>query len=198
MSKHDFLVILRDRLTGLPEKDIQDSVDYYSSTIDDLIETGKSEEEAIQSLGTMDEVVRAIKSDRPLKEVVKASVQKNHWTTGNKALNILLLVLGFPLWFPLLLAAACLVLVAYLLVWLVPLITWIVAFSCGAGGLWSLVEAVASGVAYGPLQGFASAGLGLMALGLGLFAGIGAFYLSKYFVVVSAKLGKGFKGLFVR
>jgi uncharacterized membrane protein len=198
MSKHDFLVILRDRLGGLPEKDIRDSLDYYSSTIDDLVESGKSEDEAVRALGTIDEVVRAIKSDRPLKEVVKASVASSHWSTGNTTLNIVLLVLGFPLWFPLLLTALILVFVAYLLVWLAPLITWIVAVSCAFGGFWSLIEAAIGVVVYGPLQGFAAAGAGLMAIGLGLFAGIGAYYLTRYFVGVSAKLGRGLKGLFVR
>jgi uncharacterized membrane protein len=163
-----------------------------------LAESGQSEEAAVQELGPIEEIVRAIKSDRSLKEVVRASVQKSHLSTGNATLNIVLLVLGFPLWFPLLLTALILVFVAYLLVWLAPLITWIVAGSCAFGGLWSLVEALIGGVVYGPLQGFAAAGLGLMAIGFGLFAGIGAYYLTKYFVVVSAKLGRGLKGLFVR
>jgi hypothetical protein len=91
-----------------------------------------------------------------------------------------------------------LVFVAYLFVWLVPFLTWVVAAAGAFGGLWSLVEALIGGVVYGPLQGFAAAGVGLMAIGLGLFAGIGAYYLTKYFVTVSAKLGRGLKGLFVR
>jgi uncharacterized membrane protein len=198
MSKHDFLVILRDRLEGLPEKDIQDSVAYYSSTIDDMVESGKTEDEAVKELGAIDSIVAEIKSDRPLKEVVKASVRKNRLNTGSKTLNIVLLVLGFPLWFPLLLTAAILVLVAYLLVWLLPFIAWIVALCCGLAGLWSLLLSVVGGIVYGPLQGFSAAGMGLVAIGIAIFAGVGAFVLSKAFVAVSRKLGRGIKRLFVR
>ena len=198
MNKHDFLVVLRDRLNGLPEKDIEDSVAYYSSTLDDRIESGKSEEEAVQDLGPIDDIVRQIKSDRPLKEVVKASVAKSPLNTGSRALNIILLILGFPLWFPLAITALALIFVAYLLVWLVPFIAGVVSIACLVGSLWSLPSAFINGFVYGPLPGFAIFGMGLIILGIGLFAGIGTYYLGKAFIGVSGKLGRSIKSLFVR
>jgi len=198
MNKHDFLVVLRDRLNGLPEKDIEDSIAYYSSTLDDRIESGKSEEEAVQDLGPIDDIIRQIKSDRPLKDVVKTSIANSRLNTGSWALNVILLILGFPLWFPLAITALVLVVVAYLLVWLVPLIAGVVSVSCIVGGLWSVPSAFYNGFAYGPLPGVAIFGMGLVALGIGLFAGIGTYYLGKSFVGVSGKLGRGIKSLFVR
>jgi len=198
MNKHDFLVLLRDRLNGLPEKDIDDSVAYYSSSIDDRIESGKSEEEAVKDLGPIDDIVRQIKSDRPLKEVVKTSFAKSPLNTGSWALNVVLLILGFPLWFPLAITAIVLIFVAYLLVWLVPLIAGVIAVSCLASGLWSIPSAFYNGFVYGPLSGFAVFGAGLIALGIGIFAGIGTYYLGKSFVGISGKLGRSIKSLFVR
>lgn len=198
MNKHDFLVVLRDRLSGLPEKDIEDSIAYYSSSIDDRIESGKSEEEAVNDLGPIDDIIRQIKSDRPLKEVVKTSFAKSPLNTGSWALNVVLLILGFPLWFPLAVTALVLIIVAFFLVWLVPLIAGVVSVSCIAGGLWSLPSAIYNGFAYGPLPAFAIIGTGLIALGIGLFAGIGTYYLGKTFVGISGKLGRSIKSLFVR
>ena len=47
MSKTEFLTELKKALEGLPEEDIEKSLEYYSEMIDDRIEDGLSEEEAV-------------------------------------------------------------------------------------------------------------------------------------------------------
>ena len=49
MNKQEFLVQLRNALSGLPKDDIEERIEFYSEMIEDRIEEGLSEEEAIAS-----------------------------------------------------------------------------------------------------------------------------------------------------
>ena len=57
MDKHDFLMQLQNRLSGLPQEDIEERLNFYNEMIDDRIEDGLSEEEAIAAVGSLDEIV---------------------------------------------------------------------------------------------------------------------------------------------
>ena len=63
MNKREFLKALEKRLKNLPKKEIQKSLAFYSEIIDDRMEEGDSEAEAVKNLGTPDEVAREILSD---------------------------------------------------------------------------------------------------------------------------------------
>ena len=103
MNKYEFLGRLRERLAGLPPKDIEKSLDYYAEIIADRVEDGMSEEEAVAALGTLDEIVAQILEDTPLPKLVKEKVRPKR---ALRTWEILLIVLGFPLWLPLLIAFA--------------------------------------------------------------------------------------------
>ena len=47
MTKQAFLAALGERLVGLPQKDIEERLTFYSEMIDDRMEEGLSEEEAV-------------------------------------------------------------------------------------------------------------------------------------------------------
>lgn len=47
MNKQEFLVKLRKGLSGLPKEDIEERLTFYSEMIDDRMEEGLSEEEAV-------------------------------------------------------------------------------------------------------------------------------------------------------
>lgn len=94
MNKKQFLEAIRNRIKGLPENDIDKSLDYYSEMIDDRVEDGMTEEEAVAALGTVDEIVAQILNDIPLQKLVKEKVRPKR---SLSAFEILLLVLGFPI-----------------------------------------------------------------------------------------------------
>lgn len=75
MHKQDFLTALSDALYGLPQSDIDQSIEYYSEIIDDQMEEGISEEEAVASLGAPDAVAKQILMDTALPKLVKAKVK---------------------------------------------------------------------------------------------------------------------------
>ena len=45
MNKQEFITSLYNRLSGLPQNDIENSIEFYSEMIDDRIEEGLTEEE---------------------------------------------------------------------------------------------------------------------------------------------------------
>ena len=52
MSKQEFLAQLRKSLSGLPQEDIEERLTFYSEMIEDHIEEGLPEEEAVSAVGS--------------------------------------------------------------------------------------------------------------------------------------------------
>lgn len=57
MNKQEFLKELRGRLAGLPEEDIDERLTFYGEMIEDRMEEGLSEAEAVSAIGSVDEIV---------------------------------------------------------------------------------------------------------------------------------------------
>ena len=121
MTKELFLSELRNRLVGLPKEDIEERVCFYEEMINDRMDEGKGEEEAIEDLGGIDGVVNQIAQETPLVKLVKQKVKPKRRLKG---WEIALIIIGFPLWFPLLLTALILCIVAYLLVWILVIVSY--------------------------------------------------------------------------
>ena len=47
MNKLEFIAELRDRLSGLPQGEVEERLSFYSEMIDDRMEDGVSEKEAV-------------------------------------------------------------------------------------------------------------------------------------------------------
>ncbi len=95
MCKQAFLAELEARLSGLPQDDIAERLTFYSEMIDDRMEEGLSEEEAVAGIGAVDDIVSQIVAETPFTRIVKEKV------TPKRALQtweITLLALGSPLW----------------------------------------------------------------------------------------------------
>ena len=60
MKKQEFLDELKKALWALPEADQKNSLEYYAEMIDDRMEDGLSEEEAVAAIGDLDEIVDAL------------------------------------------------------------------------------------------------------------------------------------------
>ena len=56
MTKNEFISRLRTRLSGLPKDEIEERLAFYSETIDDRIEDGLTQEEAVADLGDVDDI----------------------------------------------------------------------------------------------------------------------------------------------
>ena len=60
MKKKEFISEIKSRLAILKEEEINDIVNEYSEYIDEKVKSGKSESEAIQEFGDIDELVGGI------------------------------------------------------------------------------------------------------------------------------------------
>lgn len=163
MTKQDFLAAIAAELKGLPPADIDRSLDFYAEMIDDRTEEGLSEEEAVAALGPIGEIAAQILMATPLPKLVKAKARPGRRL---RVWEIVLLALGFPLWFPLLLTAAILILTIYLLLWVV-IATLYAADACLAacliGGLFGGAVLLITGY---PAQGLLCWGAALVCGGL--------------------------------
>lgn len=118
MSKQEFLGALYNGLSGLPKEDIENSVQFYSEMIDDRMDEGMTENEAVEDIGSVNEIIQQILSESSLPKLVKRTVSKN---TIGSVWEIVLLAVGSPIWFPLLLTAIVIVLTVYIVIWSVVL-----------------------------------------------------------------------------
>ena len=138
MRKQEFLDKLKASLWAMPEADKQRSMDYYAEMIDDRMEDGLSEEEAVAAIGDLDEIVRQIltESPRPPATVKKEQKQQKR---GLEPWMIVLLVLGSPLWISLVTAAVSVVFSVYVSLWSVVLVLYTVAVAVGAAAIGCIV-----------------------------------------------------------
>ena len=136
MKKTEFLARLRQKLFILPQRELEDTLEYYSEMIDDYIENGCTPEEAVAKMGGVENVAAQVLAgtQTPVSQTDGVKKQKKGGTM------ILLLILGFPLWFPLLVAAFCILLaLAVVVATLAMVVPWSLVVSFGASALGLLI-----------------------------------------------------------
>lgn len=195
MNKIDFINELKIRLGSLPEEDVQKSIDYYSELIDDYIEDGKSEEEAVESLGELDEIVSQIIADTPLPKLVKAKVKNNR---ALRAWEIVLLVLGSPVWLSMLIAVFAVIISVYVVLWSVVVTLYSVVLSIALVTLVFLLGIFVSAVKGLMINAVIFFALTLILAGLTILFFIGTNYFAKAMILVSKLIVKSIKNMFVR
>ena len=183
MNKQQFIDEIKLRVEGLPEEEVTKSIDYYSEMIDDRIEDGMTEEEAVEAVGTVDDAVKGILENIPLTKVIKAKTKPSRKL---RAWEIVLLVIGSPIWFPLLVCAILLLVLFYCIIWICVIAFFAVDLAFIAGGLAAFIAGVIGLFHMGPTYPLLAIGAGLFLLGGGLMLLIPLIKLAK----VTGKLAK--------
>ena len=177
MNKIDFLLVLQEKLMHLPKDDTEERLNFYNEMIEDKIEEGLSEEEAVSSIGSVDEIAKQIQEDIRYISSNSTSIKprKKH-----KVWEIVLLILGSPVWLSLLIAAFAIILSLYISVWAVIISLWAVfasLISCALG-------AIMCGCGYcfnnNGYVGLALIATGLVCAGLGIFLFFGCKFITNY------------------
>ena len=125
---------------------------------------GMCEEDAVAAIGDIDTIVQNTLLELPLPTLMKAKIQPK---TGLKIWEIVLIVLGFPLWFPLVAAFFVVILSVYVSVWavIISLYASVAAFVIsGVAGIFSLLFAQSFPA------GLFMFGLSLICIGIGVLA----------------------------
>ena len=118
MTKNEFLVQLSAALAALPSTEIDLHLSFYGEMIDDRMEEGLSEAEAVAELGTPREIAAQILSMETT--TASAKPQKKQMSL----MIILLLVLGSPIWLSLALSAMAVVFAIFVSLWSVGVYLW--------------------------------------------------------------------------
>ena len=192
MTKNEFLIRLTVALSGLPKEEIEQRVAFYGEMIDDRVEEGLTEEEAVGSLGTLEEIVEQIVGEIPFSKIAKQSVKPKK---GMSAGTIVLLIVGAPVWFSILLAFAV---TFYSVIWATVAGLWAVfaaLVGVAIGGTVSFVVMLCAGKT---LSGFAMLGMAVAAAGLAILMFFGCLYTTRAFAWLSKKAVLGVKKLFIK
>ena len=178
MNKQEFLEALAAQLASLTEEDREQSLAFYAEMIDDCVESGASEEEVIALLDPVEVIAGEILQSVPMRR--RRPRKLRGW-------EIALLILGAPLWLPLLLAAAIVSLALMIVLWSLIMALWATAAgfvvsapaSIIAAGIalfrWNLLR---STVCVG--TGFVTAGLAVLLLLAAWRATHGAWRLTRF------------------
>ena len=195
MNKLKFLLLLHDKLAALPTDEVEEGLNFYSEMIEDRMDEGMTEEEAVASLGSVDEIAAQIAADIPLAKIAKKAMKPKRRLS---VLEIVLIVLGSPIWISLLAAAFSVIISLFAAFWSVIVSLWAVfAALCGVGvGLpVGGIIFVASG---NVLSGVAAIGVGLASAGLAIFAFFGCLAATKGAAWLTKQTVIGIKKSFIR
>ncbi len=195
MNKQEFISELRVRLSGLREKDVEERLGFYSEMIDDRMEEGLSEEEAVADIGSVDEIASQIIAQTPLLKIVNYAIKPKR---KMQVWEILLLVLGFPIYISLLASVFAALISVYASVWAVIISLWASAFALLVGGVIAGAVMGVSVVISGNLfAGIALIGGALFCAGFSIFLLFGCKLATKGTVWITKKIVLGIKKIFL-
>ena len=194
MNKQEFLDQLRLELSGLPKEDLEERLNFYSEMIDDRIEDGLSEEEAVNEIGPSEEIASQIIAETPLSIIVKERVKPKRRL---KAWEIVLLILGAPLWIPLLIAAFAVLFSLYIVLWSLVIALWAIDVAFIAASVAGIAGGCILLIKGERLSALMSFSIGLIMAGLSIFLFFGCKAATKGTVVLTKKMGLGIKTLFL-
>ncbi len=195
MTKIEFILSLNEKLSGLPQDDVRERLNFYSEMIEDRMEEGLSEEEAVLAVGSVDEIAAQIVSDIPEKNTEK---EKTKSKRRFKAWEIALLVLGSPVWFSLLIAAFAVVFSLYAVLWSVIVSLWAVFASFIACAVGYIAAGVGFVIAGKTLSGIAVISLGIVCAGLSILSFYGCKALTKAVLLLTKNVALYIKNRFTR
>lgn len=186
MTKLKFLLELEKQLSALPQQDIEEQLTFYCEMIEDRVEEGFSEEEAVAQIGSVEEIAAQILAEHGSSEPISLEVTAVDAETvpdeentvqneakpvkSRKTWEIALLAVGSPLLFSLLIAALAVVFFVWISLWAVVVSLWAVFVSLAACAIALPVAAV-----YFMCIGYLNSGLAVIAASL-VCGGLAIFF----------------------
>jgi len=195
VTRAEFIFELHKRLSGLPKADVEERLAFYGEMIDDRIEGGLTEEEAVSDIGSVDEIAEQIIGDIPLLRIARGRMKPNRRLS---ALEIVLLVLGSPIWISLIAAAFSCVLSVYVVLWSGIISAWAVFVSTAAVLPCALISGVINFFSGNAPFGFILIGVGVLCAGLSVFLFFGCIKATRAIIRLTGRIALGIKKCFVK
>ena len=193
MTKLQFLFALNDKLSGLPRDEVEQRLNFYTEIIEDRMEEGLSEAEAVAAVGSVEEIAEQITAEIPLAKIVTEKVKRSRKL---KSWQIVLLAVGGLVWVPLLIAAGSVVISVYVSLWAVIVSLWACFVSLVASALAVAVYGVALAFSGNLKIGIAAIAAAIVCAGMSIFFFLGCKSATKYASWLTRKKALVIKKLF--
>ena len=195
MSKQEFLMQLRKGLSGLPQEDIEERLTFYSEMIDDRMEEGFSEGEAVAAVGSAQEIAAQVVAEIPFAKIAKERIKSKRRLSASE---IVLLALGSPIWLSLGIAVFAVILSIYVLLWAVMISLWSVFVSLAACSIGAVLACVVFTVGGNGVSGVATLAAGVVCAGLAIFMFYGCKAATKGTLILTKKMAIWTKNCFIK
>jgi uncharacterized membrane protein len=197
MTKVEFIKELKDRLSKLPDYEINRTVSFYTEIIDDRIEEGISEEQAVSSLGSIEKIASDTLIDTPLSSLIQEKIKESKNKSKNQTLWLVLVICGFPFWLPMLIAFVSVVLSLFITVWAVVISLFAAELSLAVSGVFGLISGLALIVNTDFFAGVAVIGMSLVSGGLFIITIKPLLWLCRQFISLTGVFLRKIKSLFI-
>ena len=195
MNKQEFLCVLKKRLSGLPKQDVDERLSFYEEMIDDRMEEGSTEEEAVYDIGTIDKISAQIIADIPFTKIAAERVNPQRRL---KIWEIILLILGSPIWLSLAIAAIAVILSLYVVLWSLIVSVWAVFASLAICAISGVTVGIFFAFDGNSLTGIAMISAGFVCAGLAIFLFFGCKATTKGIIRLTQRICFAIKKCFIK
>ncbi len=168
MTKWEFVNELNVRLKEFPKSEIDRYADYYLGIIKEKMKKGMSEEEAVASVGSLDDIETRIRFEKTAnisweeRTGKHAKEKQGRLKTWHIVLIAAAIIFFFPVSVPILIGIAALIFGLLLAAAVILLSLYVVAAASALGGMGFILSGIISFGAKGLAYGLLSIGLGLV------------------------------------
>ena len=194
-TKQDFLVRLEEELSDLPKEEKQRQLTRYTAKIDQKMETGLTEREAVAEMESIAKITSRVHAENPN---FRYSGKTEGPDRSLPAWEIVLLALGAPIWITLLIVGFALLFTVYVVLWVAVISLWTTMVSFMAGAVGSVVLSIWAFFQGNGLQGIVMLCAGSVLAGLSILLFFGCRAATKGAVILTKNIAVWIKSLFMR
>ena len=201
MNKNEFLSCLRRSLSMLPKEEIDNRVNFFAEIIDDNIESGMSEAEAVSKIESVESIAAQIIAERSqslTQDKNNTSDPQEKRTKNLSAGMITLLILGSPIWISLIAALFAILISLPASVFSVVISFWAAFVSICAVAVCGIPLGVILFFTGSVSDGFLCIGCAVFSAGLSVFAFLFCKFLTKYTLIFTKWLVFETKRIFAK
>ena len=194
MNKQEFIDALRKKLSNLPSQEVEGRIAFFAEMIDDRIEDGLSEEDAVADVGAIDSIAMQIAEEIPISKIIKNNINKKK----RSALETTLLIIGSPIWLALIISAFAVIFSLYASLWACVISLWAADLALVLGGPAGIVAGISVMFSGEISMGLMIFGGALVSAALGVFLFFGCKAATKGTAILTVKILSAIKHCFVR
>lgn len=195
MTKEQFILELMEKLSPLPIETFEESITFYTEMIDDRIEDGMSEADAVKDIGDINDIATQILANAPIVTLVKQKIKPKK---RMGAWNIILLIIGSPIWLSLLIAAFAVIFSLWISCWAIVISLWAAFVSVAVSAFGGTIAGIVFMIIGQSFPGGILLSLSIFCAGLAIFFFYGCKAATKGIAVLTKKVILSFKKRFIK